>query len=155
MAKTLNNDVFDSIHHSIDTLHSLQNCRDVFVMDREDVDKRFFEEISKCEALIKQFESIFLENVMEDSRAISNAAVINTDNSSRAEELIERINNLIGDFNRMETEHIARSETLRGIANQFRSQLAAIRKNMEARIMLQQKHKKALDSAVIGLKNAN
>lgn len=155
MAATLNDDVFDRIHHSVNMLHSLQNCHDTIVMNREEVDEKLLEELKNCEAFIKHFEGIFLQIVKEDLQAISRVAVINPDNLERAEELIENINHLIQNFNRMESEYITKSESLKSTAIQFRSQLTAIKIEMEDKIKLQKKHKEALDSAINGLATAN
>lgn len=155
MVRAFNDEIFDRLHHSVNMLHSLHNCHDTVVMDRGEIDQKFFEELNNWETLIKHFESFFLEIVMEDLKAISRAAVINTDNSERAEELIENINNILEAFDNMESEYIAKSQSLKNTANQFRNQLLVIKRDMEAKIKLQKKHKKGLDSAITGLTHAN
>lgn len=155
MTKALDNGIFDRIHHSINMLHSLQSSRDTFVLNREEVDEKLFEEIGNFEAFIKHFENIFLQIVKEDLQAISRAAVINPANLEKIEELIETMDNLIGNFVRMESEYIARSQSLKNIANQFKSQLLVIKKDMEAKIKLQKKAKNDLDSAIAGLTQSN
>lgn len=155
MTEIVTDDVFDRIHHSVNMLHSLQNCHDTLVMDREEVDEKLFEEMSNCEAFIKHFESVFLQIVREDLQAVSKAAVVDPDNTKKAEELIEGINRLIENFNRMESEYIAKSQSLKGAANQFRTQLTLIKKDMEAKIKLHEKSKKSLNSALTGAATSN
>lgn len=154
-AKTLNQDVFTRLHHSINVLHGLHNSHDTVVMERGDIDQKFFDELSNWETLMKSFESFFLEIVMEDLKAISNAAVINTQNSEKAEELIEGMNSLLEAFDSMESEHIAESQSLRSKASQFRNQLGAIKKEMGAKIKMENKRKTGLDSAISWHTHAN
>ena len=155
MIKEENGNIFDKIHHSVNVFHSLQNCRDTFVMNREGIDERLFEELNNFESFMKKFETTFLQILMDDLQAISNAAVINTDNSEKAEELIENIDTLIGNFSRMESDSIARSESLIKLASKFKSDLSAIKMSMESKVKAKKKNKKALSSAVMGLAHAN
>ena len=155
MTKILSDDVFEKVHHSVNMLHSLQNCHDTSVMNREEVDEKLFEELNNCGEFIKHFESMFLQIVNEDLQDISRAAVINPDNFERAEELIGEINKLIENFNIMESGYIAKSESLKSMASQFRTRLVLVKKDMEMRIKQQQKHKNMLNSEIIGHTTAN
>ena len=148
MANKISDEVFEKLHHSVNMLHSLQNCHDTIVMNREDVDEKLFEELSNCEKFIKHFESVFLQIVNEDVQAISHAAVTNPDNEEQAEEMINSINSLIGKFNLMESEYIKRSEALRSTASQFREKLGTIRKDMEAKVKQYKKYRKDLGSEI-------
>ena len=148
MVKKLGDEVFERLHHSVNMLHSLQNCHDTMVMNREEVDERIFEEIGNCESFIKNFESLFLQIVDEDMRAISFAAVVNLDNREQAEELIDSINRLIERFNKMESEYIKKSESLRSAAIQFRDKIDVMRKDMEKRIKHHQKQSSDLISEI-------
>ena len=127
----INDNDFDRMHHSVTMMHSLQNCHDTIVMNREEVDEKLIEELSNCEAFIKRFETIFLQTVNDDLQAISRAAVINPDNFEKAEELIGGISKLIENFNDMESDYIAKSESLKSIASQFRNRLTLVKKEME------------------------
>lgn len=155
MVTTVNNNIFERLHHSVNVFNSLQNCRDTFVMNREEIDERLFEELSGFEEFMKRFESTFLEIIMEDLRDISKAAVINPDNSEKAKELIDGIEGIIASFNRMESECIQRSQALISLANQFKAQLANVKKGIGTKVKPQEKHKKALDFAIRGFPHAN
>lgn len=155
MVSTVQNSIFDRIHHSVNMFNSLQNSRDTLALNREEIDERLFEELDAFEEFMKRFESSFLEILKEDLRDISKAAVINTDNLERAEELIEGINNIIEGFSRMESECIARSQSLINLATQFKNELTAVKKDMEAKVKSQNRHKKALSSALAGVPHAN
>ena len=155
MTEAIKNDIFDRIHHSINVINSLQNCRGTFVMDKEEIDEQVFEELTNFESFIKRFESFFLQVLMDDLNAISKAAVINTNNSEKAEELIENINRLMSSFSRMESDCIAKSESLISMASQFKDKLALIKKNMEFQVKSQEKYRRELNSAIIGLPHAN
>ena len=148
MANKISDEVFEKLHHSVNMLHSLQNCHDTIVMKREEVDEKLFEELNNCGAFIKHFESVFLQIVDEDMQAISHAAVANPDNEEQAEELIDSISTLIGKFNLMESEYIRRSEALRSTASQFRDKLNTIRKDMETKVRQYQKYRKNLSSEI-------
>lgn len=155
MVTTVANNIFEKLHHSVNVFNSLQNCRDTFVMNREGIDERLFEELSSFEEFMKRFESTFLEIIMEDMRDISNAAVINPDNSEKAKELVDGMEELIGSFSRMESESIQRSQALISAANNFKMQLANVKKELEKKVRPQEKHKKALDFAMRGFPHAN
>ncbi|MBI2660020.1 hypothetical protein HYX07_02570 [Candidatus Woesearchaeota archaeon] len=155
MVTTVQNSIFDRIHHSVNMFNSLQNSRDTLVMNREAIDERLFDELDAFEEFMKRFESTFLEILKEDLRDISRAAVINTDNSEKAEEMIEGINNIIEGFSKMENECIARSQSLINLASQFRNELMAVKRDMETKVKSQKKHKKALNSALTGVPHAN
>lgn len=155
MVTTVHNNIFDRIHHSVNLFNSLQNSRDTLAMNREEIDERLFEELNNFEEFMKRFESTFLEILKEDLRDISKAAVINTDNSEKAEEMIEGIDNIIESFSRMESDCIARSQSLINLANRFRNELMAVKRDMETKVKSQKKHKKALNSALIGFPHAN
>lgn len=155
MVTTVQNSIFDRIHHSVNMFNSLQNSRDTLVMNREEIDERLFAELDAFEEFMKRFESTFLEILKEDLRDISRAAVINTDNSERAEEMIDGINSIIEGFSRMESECIARSQSLINLATQFKNELTAVKRDMEAKVKSKKKHKNALNSALIGFPHAN
>lgn len=155
MVTTVNNNIFERLHHSVNMFNSLQNCRDTFVMNREEIDERLFEELSGFEEFMKRFESTFLEIIMEDLKDISRAAVINPDNSEKAKELIDGIEVIIASFNKMESECIQRSQALISLATQFKAQLANVKKDLGTKVRPQEKHKKALDFAMRGFPHAN
>ena len=149
MVKTIDDRIFGRIHHSVNMFNSLQNCRDTLVMNREKIDERLFEELGSFEEFMKRFESTFVEILKEDLSDISKAAVINTDNSEKAEEMIEGINSIIEGFSRMESESIARSQSLINLANRFKNELVTVKKDMEAKVKSQKKHKKTLNIALM------
>ncbi len=155
MTETINSSVFEKIHRSVDMLNSLQNCRDTFVLDREQIDERLFEELNNFESFVKQFENIFIKILMEDLKAISRAAVINSSNSGKAKELIDDIKTLIEDFSSMESDCIEKSQSLLKLANESRDKLALVKKEMELQVKQQEKHRRELDSAMIILPQAN
>ena len=155
MVTTVSNNIFERLHHSVNMFNSLQNCRDTFVMNREGVDERLFEELNAFEEFMKRFESTFLDILKEDLRDISKAAVINTDNSEKAEELIEGIDSIIESFSSMESECIARSQSLINLAAQFKAQLASVKREIKTKVKPQEKHRKALDLAIRGFPHAN
>ena len=155
MVTTVGNNIFERLHHSVNMFNSLQNSRDTPALNREEIDERLFEELDAFEEFMKRFESAFLEILKEDLRDISKAAVINTGNSEKAEELIKGINNIIESFSMMESECIARSQSLINLATQFKNELTAVKKDMEAKVKSQNKHKKALNSALTGVPHAN
>lgn len=155
MVTTVSNNVFERLHHSVNVFNSLQNCRDTFVMNREEIDERLFDELSSFEEFMKRFENTFLDILIEDLRDISKAAVINTDNSEKAKELIEGIEGIIGSFSKMESDSIQRSQALISLADQFKTQLARIKKEIETKVKPQERHKKALDLAIRGFPHAN
>lgn len=155
MVTTVQNNIFDRIHHSVNMFNSLQTSRDTIAMNREEIDERLFEELNSFEEFMKRFESTFLDILKEDLRDISKAAVIDIDNSEKAEELIGGINSIIEGFSRMESECIARSQSLINLANQFRNELMAVKKDMEAKVKSQKKHKHALSTALTGFPHAN
>jgi|GEM_PF-4930621 len=155
MVSIVQNNIFDRIHHSVNMFNSLQSSRDTLVLNRGEIDERLFEELDAFEGFMKRFESSFLEILKEDLRDISKAAVINTDNSEKAEEFIGDINNIIEGFSRMESECISRSQSLISLATQFKNELAAVKKDMELKVKSRNKHKKALNSALTGVPHAN
>lgn len=148
MVKILKDEIFYKLHHGINSLHSLQNCRDTLVMNREGIDERLFEELNNCKTLIKYFERYLLEAIMEDARSISKAAVTNTNNSEKAKVLIQGINTLMEDFSKMEYSYIEKSEFLKRLANQFRNEIMMIKRDMEVKIKSQEEHKKRLNEAL-------
>lgn len=150
MTKALSDDIFDSVHHSINALQSLQNSHETFVMERGGIDERLFEELDNCERLIKRFEEVFLETLREDINSASRAAVINTSNFEKAKEMVDGIDNLIGAFDRMESEFITRAQSLKNFAHQLRNTLASVQKDMQSKVKFQEKHKKIIDTPVIG-----
>src|SRR3989344_4058371 len=147
MPETIDRNVFDRIHHSVDMLNSLHNCRDTFVLDREKIDERLFEELNNFETFVKQFEDLFIKALMEDLKAISKAAVINSNNSEKAKELVDAMNG----FSRMESDSIAKSQSLLRVANESKQKLALIRKEMESQLRNREKGKKDLNSAMAGV----
>ena len=155
MIETISDDVFRRIHNSVDVLNNLQNCRDTFAMDREQIDEKLFEELSNFESFVKRFESFFLNLLMDDLKAISQAALINSNNSEKARELIEDIKLLMDNFSSMESGSIAKSQSLIRMATDFRAKLGAIRQDMESKIKSREKNRKELNSAIIGLPQAN
>ena len=134
MTDTISDDDFKRIHNSVDILNNLQNCRDTFVLNRERIDEKLFEELSNFEGFVKHFENFFLKILMDDLRAISQAAVINTNNSEKARELIDDIKVLMDNFSSMESDSIARSQSLIRMVNDFRAKLGAIKQEMESKI---------------------
>ena len=155
MIETISDDVFKRIHNSVDVLNNLQNCRDTFAMDRERIDEKLFEELSNFEGFVKRFEGFFLKLLMDDLKAISQAALINTNNSEKARELIEDIKVLMDNFSSMESGSIARSQSLIKMANDFRAKLVTIKQEMESKIKSKEKYRKEVNSAIIGLPQAN
>lgn len=151
MPETIDRNVFDRIHHSVDMLNSLHNCRDTFVLDREKIDERLFEELNNFETFVKQFEDLFIKVLMEDLKAISKAAVINSNNSEKAKELVDAIHGLMNGFSRMESDSIAKSQSLLRVANESKQKLALIRKEMESQLRNREKGKKDLNSAMAGV----
>ena len=155
MTKILSDEVFESMHHSVNMLHSLQNSHDTVALDRGEIDEKLFDELNKFESFLKDFESMFLQIVSDDVQAISNAAVINPGNFERAEELISGIDSLIAGFNRMESEYISKSESLKSRASHFKARLAMIKDDMGARVRHNQKYSMSLNTAIIGPKMGN
>ena len=155
MIGAISSNVFERIHHSVDMLNSLAGCRDTFVLDREQIDERLFEELSNFETFVKQFENFFIKILMEDLRAISRAAVINSSNSEKAKELIDDIKTLMDDFSSMESDCIEKSQSLLKLANESRDKLALVRKEMDSQIKREEIHRKELDSAMIRLPQAS
>jgi len=155
MTEAIDSSVFERIHHSVDMLNSLHNCRDTFVLDKEQIDEKLFEELSNFESFVKQFENFFIRILMEDLKAISRAAVINSNNSEKARELIGDIKALMEDFSSMESDCIEKSQFLLKLANESRDKLALIRKDMEFAVKHEEKHRRELDSAMVILPQAN
>lgn len=155
IANALGDDVFEKAHHSINMLHSLQNCHDTFVLNRESVDEKLFDEINSFERFIKHFEGVFLDVVMNDLKAISKAAVINPTNYEKAKELMEKIKNLLEDFNKMESKYIQKAENLKMTSNHLRAQLDSINKDMESKVNMGRKQKDELDAMITWNKHAN
>ena len=155
MERMLNDEEFEKIHHSVNMLHSLQNSHDTVVMNREEVDEKVFDEIGNFEVFIKHLEGIFLETIDEDMQAISKAAVLNPGSLEKAEELINGINGLIESFNRMESEYISKSESLKSMGSQLRSRLILVKKEMESKIKQHKKYNNALNIAILGPKTHN
>ncbi|MBI2541204.1 hypothetical protein HYV80_00650 [Candidatus Woesearchaeota archaeon] len=155
MVTTVGNNIFERLHHSVNMFNSLQNCRDTFVMNREGIDERLFEELNSFEEFMKRFESTFLEILMEDLKDISRAAAINEDNSEKAKELVKGVEEIIGCFSEMESDSIQRSQALISLANQFRAELARVKKELETKAKPQEKHRRALDLAIRGFPHAN
>lgn len=147
----MDKNAFDRIHRSVDMLNSLHNCRDTFVLDREKIDERLFEELNNFETFVKQFEDLFIKVLMEDLKAISRAAVINSNNSDKAKELVDDINELMSGFSRMESDSIAKSQSLLRLANESKQKLSLIRKDMESQLRNRERGKKDFNSAMAGV----
>ena len=149
-----NDDIFTGIRHSINVLEGLQSA-DIFVLDREEIDERFFEELGNLEFFIKRVKNIFLEKLMEDLNAISKAAVINTENSDKAIDLIDSMDRLIGEYTRMELNSVLESNELIRAANKLRANLSTIKKEVKSKVESRRKHDKALNSALVGVPQGN
>ena len=87
-------------------------------------------------------------------KAISRAAVINSNNSNKAKELMNGIKEIIEGFSSMESDCIEKSQSLLRLANESKEKLALIKKEMESQVKHQEKYKKDLNSAMFGIPQA-